>query len=319
MIEVRRQAGDSLPAAAWSVTRRYSEFHDLHKRLRAKFASVIKTLEFPRRQTLFTLQKDFLRKRKGLLEAYLQQLIRVPAICRSRELRAFLSQSRIDTIGPGEKPEQGDFVTRIYNSVSDGMDELLGNISALDQLTVAGHNLISAASTQLGPETTPVLVESTAFPSSDPVLATEAEAEIDAFEDRDATPFVKPISDLFVELFELQRGSGWLRGRAVVVVLHQLLGGTVERKIREAAKLLTAEAAVADYISKAIEFLRPGGAPRATQGQPRTVADKAKSRKGAAVVLSTLIPDMASSVVGKANALAASRKIVAVLNNERLK
>jgi hypothetical protein len=34
---------------------------------------------------------------------------------------------------------------------------------------------------------------------------------------------------LFLEAFELNRGNNWLRGRAVVVVLHQLLGGTIER------------------------------------------------------------------------------------------
>ena len=60
-----------MPAVAWAVTRRYSEFHDLHKRLRARFPAV-KNFEFPRRQTLFTLQKDFLQKRRVILEKYLK-------------------------------------------------------------------------------------------------------------------------------------------------------------------------------------------------------------------------------------------------------
>ena len=83
-----------MPAAAWTITRRYSEFHELHKRLRSRFESV-RHLEFPRRQPLFTLQKDFLQRRRIVLERYLRSLLLIPAICRSRELRAFLSQSAI--------------------------------------------------------------------------------------------------------------------------------------------------------------------------------------------------------------------------------
>jgi sorting nexin-25 len=71
VIEVRRRAGDQMPAAAWVVSRRYSEFHELNKRLRAKFGQV-RSLEFPRRQMMLKLQKDFLQKRRLGLEKYLR-------------------------------------------------------------------------------------------------------------------------------------------------------------------------------------------------------------------------------------------------------
>ena len=60
-----------MPAAAWVITRRYSEFHELHKRLRAKFPQV-RSLELPRRQMVLKLQKDFLQKRRLGLEKYLR-------------------------------------------------------------------------------------------------------------------------------------------------------------------------------------------------------------------------------------------------------
>lgn len=68
----------------------------------------------------------------------------------------------------------------------------------------------------------------------------EAEAELSAFEDKEAEPFVKSICDLFLETFELNKGSGsnWLRGRAVVVVLHQLLGGTIEKYVSIRRKVI---------------------------------------------------------------------------------
>lgn len=71
VIEVRRRAGDQMPAATWVISRRYSEFHDLNKRLRGKFPQV-RNLEFPRRQMMLKLQKDFLHKRRIGLEKYLR-------------------------------------------------------------------------------------------------------------------------------------------------------------------------------------------------------------------------------------------------------
>lgn len=211
--------------------------------------------------------------------------------------------------------DQGDFVTRIYNSVSDGMEEFLGNLPVLDQLTVAGQNLISAASAQINGATINS-IEPMVAPS--PVQSAEAEAEINAFEDREAEPFVKPISDLFLETFELQKGNSWLRGRAVVVVLHQLLGGTVERKVRETVRGLTDEVSLVKHVDMVQDLLWPGGQFRQSP-PPRTAAEKLHSRKEASLVLSSLIPDMAGSVVGRANAQGASRKLAALLNNQRLK
>lgn len=246
---------------------------------------------------------------------HLQALLLIPAICRSRELRAFLSQSRITSGANGSQIDEKDFVTRIYNSVTDGMEEFLGNIPVLDQLSVAGQNLISAATAQMSG--VPLNPNAPEF-SSDPASAAEAEAEINAFEDREAEPFVKPICDIFLEIFELQKGTSWLRGRAVVVVLHQLLGGTIERKVRDAAKGFGQEDSVIRYIDLVKNIMWPEGQMK-QGGVPRTAAQKAQSQKEAGLLLATLVPDLAGSVVGRQNAQAASRKVFAMLNNQRLK
>lgn len=227
-----------------------------------------------------------------------------------------MSQSAISTNGMGgTKVDQGDFVTRIYNSVSDGMEEFLGNLPAIDQLTVAGQNLISAASAQMnGPQYGGI--ESSL--AQDPTSVAEAEAEIIAFEDREVEPFIKPICDLFLEAFELQKGNSWLRGRAVVVVLHQLLGGTIERKVRETAKGFASESSIVRYLDMVKDMVWPNGQMKQAS-PPRTLSDKSKSKKEASLLLATLVPDMAASVVGRANAQAASRKVFAVFNNQRLK
>ncbi|TKA71725.1 hypothetical protein B0A49_05731 [Cryomyces minteri] len=317
VIEVCRQAGEQIPAATWAITRRYSEFHALNKRLRARYSSV-RHIEFPRRQTLFTLQKDFLQKRRVALERYLRELLLIPVICRSRELRAFLSQQAISShTSNGSQIDTRDFVTRIYNSVTDGMEEFLGNIPVLDQLSVAGQNLISAATAQLNVTPTNGMNGMSNALANNPATAAEAEAELSAFESRELEPFVKPICDLFLEVFQLNRGNNWLRGRAVVVVLHQLLGGTIERKLRDSAKALGQEESVVKYINVVKDMMWPGGKMRPPPS-PRTDAEKSRSKEEAGLLLATLIPDLASNVVGRVNAQGASRRVFACLNNHRL-
>lgn len=199
------------------------------------------------------------------------------------------------------------------------MEEFLGNIPVLDQLSVAGQNLISAATNQLaytGTTTSPVLHSSPVL-GTDPSTDAEAEAELRAFENRELEPFVKPICDIFLEVFELNRENNWLRGRAVVVVLHQLLGGTVERKIRENARLFLSEENIVKYLETIKDTMWPGGKMKSPT--VRTLAEKTQSQKEAGLVLATLVPELAGSVVGRANAQAASRRILATVNNQRLK
>jgi sorting nexin-25 len=197
------------------------------------------------------------------------------------------------------------------------MEEFLGNIPVLDQLSLAGQNLISAATTQLNAAQTVASPTHGAAGSEELAASAEAEAELRAFETRELEPFVKPICDLFLETFELNRENNWLRGRAVVIVLQQLLGGTIERKVRDNAKGYLSDEGVAKYINMVVDAMWPGGVKK-PEGVPRTQAEKARSRQEAGVVLASLIPEFVGSVVGRTNAQAAARRILAVVNNQRL-
>ncbi|KAI4129437.1 MAG: hypothetical protein LQ338_002218, partial [Usnochroma carphineum] len=116
----------------------------------------------------------------------------------------------------------------------------------------------------------------------------------------------------------------WLRGRAVVVVLHQLLGGTVERRTRDLFASVVAEDRVLEYLNRVKEVLWPGGGGsgnamgREGGSGGRSEKEKAKSRQEASVLLGLLVPDAAGNVVGRGNAQSAARRIAAVVNNRRL-
>ncbi|KAI9800366.1 MAG: hypothetical protein M1825_004136 [Sarcosagium campestre] len=241
-IEVQRKAGEQTPMVSWTVARRYSEFHNLHQRLRAQYPSV-RALEFPRRRMMMKLQREFVQKRRIALEQYLQDLLRLPDVCLSRDLRWFLSEeATADSASATTRnslAESRDMITRFYDSVADGMDDLMANIPALDQLSIAGQSMLTAATAQ---KQTAAMTD------------IESEAELLAFETlqpmsdlaRTSTPpapletasFIKPICDAFLELFSLHPHgsstvSSWLRGRAVVLLLHQLVGGAIERRVRD--------------------------------------------------------------------------------------
>ncbi|KAK4099827.1 hypothetical protein N658DRAFT_474592 [Parathielavia hyrcaniae] len=365
-IEVSRNGGERMPATTWVVTRRYSEFLGLHQNLRSRYPSV-RNLDFPRRRVVMKLQTDFLQKRRVALEKYLSELLLLPDVCRSRDLRAFLSQRVIDPAAGSAVPNGGantslldrgaggdeaggsngykkDMITRLYDSVADGMEDILGSIPVLDQLSLAGQNLIAAAANQLGPAGGgPSSLEDAAAAASSAAglmsAAEDAEAELNAFENSTTSsngkageeaeveePFVKPICDIFLEVFELNRGNNWLRGRAVVVVLHQLLGGAVERKLRENVRALVQEEALLRYVGLLrLALWGPDGGDGQTLKNgggrsrvPRTPAEKAATRTEAGLMMATLVPDLVGSVVGRVNAQAASRRVFAAFNNARL-
>jgi sorting nexin-25 len=206
------------------------------------------------------------------------------------------------------------------------MEEFLGNIPVLDQLSLAGQHLISAAATQLQATGGPAPSPAAGPHATDEEVAASAEAEAELAAlgsakdlNMQLEPFVKPICDLFLEVFELNRENNWLRGRAVVLVLQQLLGGTVERRVRDAARgLLSDEEGIARTLNWAAEAVWPGGGAR-VQPPARSAAERGRSAREAGVVLAGLVPDLAGSVVGRANAQAAARRMMAMMNNERLK
>jgi sorting nexin-25 len=121
-----------------------------------------------------------------------------------------------------------------------------------------------------------------------------------------------------LEVFELNKGNNWLRGRAAVVVLQQLLGGTIERKVRDNVKMLVHEDSILRYVGMVQDSLWPDG--ELNRGRKsRTATEKKKTRTEASLMLATLVPDLAGNVVGRVNAQVASRRIFATLNNPRLK
>lgn len=319
IVQVQQLADDGSFASGWVVARRYSEFHILQQRLCARYPSV-RHLEFPAKRMVLKLQKNFVEQRRLALDKYLRDLIEDPIACSSRELGAFLSQQNIhmpdyNALAAQQvsdpKSASGNFMSHIYTTVANGIDDLLSTQGMIEAVT---HRLgQQVASIAYDPKQT----------TGGGASSIEAPPMLDSIPDLKAagnemlTAFTEPMCDLFIEVFELQGNNNWLRRGAIVIIMQQILGGTIERKFREAAKGLMAEDAIMNYLLTFRNTLWPDGNFRGP-GIPRTAAQKVATKNEANRKLSTLLPDLASNVIGRSNSRKGARKLFAAFQNRKL-
>ncbi|KAF9175647.1 Intermediate filament protein [Mortierella sp. AD010] len=162
------------------------------------------------------------------------------------------------------------------------------------------------------------------------------------------TTFTEPLCDLFIELFELKEKNNWLRRQAVVIILQQVLGGTIERKLRDTIKAYIEESMLMFYVVKLRDALWPpasvspepelsggyeiigedpsipksspgkGSAADASKKTIRTPEQKAATKDQANRKLSAFLPDLLGNMVGHQNARRGARRVFAAFQNRRL-
>ncbi|KAG5363830.1 Sorting nexin-12 [Yarrowia sp. B02] len=320
LVEVTRHSDDSdkegASSATWIVARRYSHFLQLHQHLIRSFP-YISRIPFPKKKVVIKFnQKSFVDSRKVQLEAYLRELLKMPEICNSVAYRAFLSSH--------------NFVTKYKSVAEEGLRADADNrVSLRDELRVAtnffandgllseslnsnleGANGSNKSSASLAESAQAAPASAASGTSSTTTTAPKKESKIS-----NAT-FVKPISDLFVKLFRLDRGDGLiLRGRAIVIVIQQLLGGTIERRVRDSLNAHVAnEQSVSNYLQLLLNNVWPDGKFRSA-GEARSVHEKTSTRHHAKTLLEAAIVDFSSKVVGTSNSKYAAHNLFMMLQN----
>ncbi|KAH8556519.1 PXA domain-containing protein [Umbelopsis sp. PMI_123] len=204
------------------------------------------------------------------------------------------------------------FMRHIYKTVAQGIDDMLVGPSMLDLITQQLGQQVMELSTD--PSATPLVSgQAPEFPSeSDNVAAAVVSAAaslglnlsqttptqpqneaIDGFgkstEAEGTTRFTDSLCDLFIEMFELREKNNWLRRQAVIIVLQQLFGGTVERKLRETSKSLQSEDMILLALQKITDSLWPNG-ERAPPKEARKHEQQMKEKEEANRKLSTWLP-----------------------------
>jgi sorting nexin-25 len=161
-------------------------------------------------------------------------------VCESEELRAFLSRespfvasSRATTSKEAHAFPGKDLVRTMFTSVAESIDDMFFGPSMLDvmiqRLTrqaaefagivgsgINDEDLVAQALKASGKTTT----EDTLMQLSGNLKPLEGETS--------TSTFSAPICDLVLAIFELDKKNNWLRRQAIVIILQQVLGGTIE-------------------------------------------------------------------------------------------
>ncbi|KAG5720825.1 Structural protein MDM1 [Termitomyces sp. T112] len=323
LVEIQQLALDGGHASGWVVARRYNEFFNLHNKLRERYA-LIRNLDFPGKRLVASLSGSFVDTRRIGLEKYLQNVVAIPIVCESDELRAFLSRDSPFVASPTPEPSKGasfsgrDLVRNVYRSVTESIDDMFFGPSMLDvmiqRLTRQAAEFAGIVGSAIHDEDLVAQALNVRGKSSPDAAFLQLSGDLKPLE---GETFSTPICDLVLAVFELNKQNNWLRRQAIVIILQQVLGGTIERKIRDYVKSYLEEPRLLSFIKIFREGLWPGGKLKASS-VPRSYEEKMATRDAANRKLSSLVPDLAANMMGRTNARRGARRMFAVLQNRRL-
>lgn len=320
LVEIQQLASDGSIASGWGVARRYSEFYQMHTRLKERFPAV-RGLEFPGKKFVTSLSNNLVDSRRVALEKYLQHLVLVPSVCESDELRSFLSrQTTPPVLTPAADPAQG-LVRTVYKSFADSIDDMFFGPSMLDvtlqRLSRRAAELAGKTGLSIQDEEAIARVLGLKAARPEETLA-KLQGDLTPLDgETGASSFSAPICDLLLAVFELDRKDNWLRRQAVVTILQQILGSTIERKVRDTVRTYLAESQVLSYVTTFRDTLWPDGKLKPSSAS-RSDQEKMQTREQAHSKLSVIMPDLAANMIGRSNARRGARRMFAVMQNRRL-
>jgi len=210
-------------------------------------------------------------------------------------------------------------VRNVYRSVAESIDDMFFGPSMLDvmiqRLTRQAAEFAGIVGSGINDEDLVAQALNASGKAASEATFSKLPGDLKPIEGE--TTFSAPICDLVLAVFELNKKNNWMRRQAIVIILQQVLGGTIERKIRDNFKILLSESRVLSYITLLREGIWPGGKLKPT-GVPRSGEEKIRTRDEANRKLSSLVPDLAANMIGRTNARRGARRIFAVLQNRRL-
>lgn len=256
IVEVQQLAVDGSFATGWVVARRYNEFLQMHNHLRDKY-SLVRGLDFPGKRIVTGLSGHFVDTRRAALEKYMQvggfssslvlcslptpqNLIAIPAVCESEELRAFLSRdspfiASEPQASSSKFPLPGKALVRtMYKSVTESIDDMFFGPSMLDvliqRLTSQAAEFAGIVGSSIHDEDLVAqALRASGNKATEDALA-NLSGDLKPLEGENSTSdFTVPICDLVLAIFELNKKNNWFRRQAIVIILQQVFGGTIER------------------------------------------------------------------------------------------
>lgn len=314
IVEVQKLSNDNpdVVTAGWIVARRFSQFYKLNEYLKARYP-FINTISFPKRAVLVLKfqQRQIVEMRKIALSEYLQEIIAIPQVCSDRAFRSFLSSENFNIRKDQlfEESLNKESMTSLSRSGVEMLANKLYGQTKLLLMPLMEAKIISN-NNKSDSDMDKKLLENLA----------EMQNELKQYDGSGGvkTSFVKPICDILVSVFKLNTSKTWLRGRALLAILQQIFGTTIERKVYEMVEQqLKNEETVLDLLTLFQEIVFPNGK---FKDPPviRTLYQRSISKQEAKVLFGIFFQETCSKLFGLSNTMYASTSIFDMLQNDYL-
>ena len=167
-------------------------------------------------------------------------------MCESQELRAFLSRdSPFIAKSPveSEAKEAAGFpgqniVRNVYRTFAESIDDVFFGPSMLDviiqRLTTQAGEFVGITGTAIRDEDLVAQALKASGKSTYEDALMHLSGDLKPLEGETSTStFSSPICDFILAVFQLDKKNNWLRRQAIVIILQQVLGDTIERCVFE--------------------------------------------------------------------------------------
>ncbi|RLU24077.1 hypothetical protein DMN91_004286 [Ooceraea biroi] len=274
----------------WHIYRRYSDFYDLHQKIKDKYFDLAK-IPFPAKKTFHNMERTVLEKRMVMLNVWLCQLTK-PAIMDGHMglqnlLLAFLEQ------GDYDKGVTGGQISRtidtLMNPLKTSMKSVTQAVKTMpDNMLSTVDGVMDNLSKFFGnPKKTTIFYENTKVGAS---LDTETDDNIP----------LRIMLLLMDEIFDLKVRNQWLRRRIITLlrqIIRTMFGDIVNRRIVEYVSVLTSPSKVAGYLRLFKNSFWPNGV-KAESKPPRDTEMKNRTRVAAKIALLSCLSDELKHILG---------------------
>ncbi|KAL6437310.1 hypothetical protein ACFW04_005074 [Cataglyphis niger] len=274
----------------WHIYRRYSDFYDLHQKIKEKYYDLAK-IPFPAKKAFHNMERTVLERRMLMLNAWLCQLTK-PAIVEGHMglqnlLLAFLEQ------GDYDKGVTGGQISRTIDTLMNPLKTSMKNVTqAVKTMPDNMLNTVDGVMDNLSKffgnsKKTSMFYENTKVGAS---LDTETDDNIP----------LRIMLLLMDEIFDLKVRNQWLRRRIITLlrqIIRTMFGDIVNRRIVEYVSFLTSPSKVAGYLRLFKNSFWPNGV-KVESKPPRDTEMKNRTRVAAKVALLSCLSDELKHIIG---------------------
>lgn len=304
-------------ATSWEIPRRFSEFYKLNSYLKKKYNSSMRSLidkdSFPKKMKMslkFHVSKSLLYQERTIkLERYLKELLNIPQICQDDMLRKFLTDNSAFNIVSTEREDLISDEQEQCNALEDSMSSHSSGRDFTPQLGVGADFKYKQLDNH--PEEVLNMCEND----------WNCQEGYGSVSNTQNKPIVKAICDFFILVFSLNKtNAGWLRGRAIITVLQQLLGSAIEKYAMESMKKLRSETHISRLLINLKLKMWPNGKlmQRKQIDNQRSEGELKRARADSLIMLQCLFTELFGKVVGLQNAQVAATNIHDMIQNSYL-